>query len=203
MTSSDEQPRRGRGRPRSPGAEEKILHSALEEYTEHGWSGFTMDGVARRAGFGKSTLYLRWADKDALLTDAVRQRTRVILHEDTGSLEGDLTYLATAVFREYADPEGWARFRMVIDTASASQSLGQFTRELSGLHREVIEGIFQRARDRGEFSGDVEPLSVTDLLYGAGLFFALGRRLDHRQVEEEELASRVTDVVRVILNGLV
>ena len=92
---------------------------------------------------------------------------------------------------------------MVIDTASASQSLGQFTRELSGLHREVIEGIFQRARDRGEFSGDVEPLSVTDLLYGAGLFFALGRRLDHRQVEEEELASRVTDVVSVILDGLV
>ena len=52
--------------------------SALEEYTEHGWAGFTMDGVARRAGFGKSTLYLRWADKDALLTDAVRLRTRVI-----------------------------------------------------------------------------------------------------------------------------
>jgi AcrR family transcriptional regulator len=203
MTSSDEQPRRGRGRPRSPGAEEKILHSALEEYTEHGWAGFTMDGVARRAGFGKSTLYLRWADKDALLTDAVRLRTRVILDVDTGSLQGDLTALATAAFREYADPEGWARFRMVIDTASASQSLGQFTRELSGLHREVIEGIFQRARDRGEFSGDVAPLSVTDLIYGAGLFFALGRRLDHRQVEEEELTARVADVVNVVLDGLV
>ena len=157
MTSSEEQPRRGRGRPRSPGAEEKILHSALEEYTEHGWAGFTMDGVARRAGFGKSTLYLRWPDKDALLTDAVRLRTRVILEEDTGSLEGDLTALATAAFREFADPEGWARFRMVIDTASASQSLGQFTRELSGVHREVIEGIFQRARDRGELHVEVEP----------------------------------------------
>src|SRR5436189_212407 len=58
MTSSEEPTRRGRGRPRSPGAEEKILHAALEEYTEHGWAGFTMDGVARRAGFGKSTLYL-------------------------------------------------------------------------------------------------------------------------------------------------
>src|SRR3954471_16481263 len=107
MAISQDEPRRGRGRPRTPGADKLIIDAALEEYGEHGWSGFTMDGVARRAGFGKSTLYLRWADKDALLTDAVRQRTRVILHEDTGSLEGDLTYLATAVFREYADPEGW------------------------------------------------------------------------------------------------
>ena len=202
MTSSEETPRRGRGRPRAPGAEEKILHAALEEYTEHGWAGFTMDGVARRAGFGKSTLYLRWADKDALLTDAVRARSRVIVEEDTGSLRGDLTALATATFREFADPEGWARFRMVIDTASASQSLGQFTRELSGVHREVIEGIFQRARDRGELTTDVQPLSVTDLIYGAGLFFVLGRRLEHRPSEEEELASRVSDVVKVMLEGL-
>jgi len=202
MTSSEEPTRRGRGRPRSPGAEEKILHAALEEYTEHGWAGFTMDGVARRAGFGKSTLYLRWPDKDALLTDAVRLRTQVIVEEDTGSLKGDLTALATAAFREFADPEGWARFRMVIDTASATQSLGQFTRELSGVHREVIEGIVERARGRGELKAEVEPLSVTDLIYGAGLFFALGRRLDHRPVLEEELAARVADVVSVVLDGL-
>ena len=202
MTSGDEAPRRGRGRPRSPGTEDKILHAALEEYTEHGWAGFTMDGVARRAGFGKSTLYLRWADKDALLTDAVRLRSQVVVQEDTGTLEGDLTALATAIFHEFADPEGWARFRMVIDTASSSQSLGQFTRELSGVHREVIETIFQRARDRGELTADVQPLSVTDLVYGAGLFFALGRRLDHRAVEEAEIDARVADVVRVIVQGL-
>jgi AcrR family transcriptional regulator len=127
----DETPKRGRGRPRSPGAEQKILHAALEEYTEHGWAGFTMDGVARRAGFGKSTLYLRWADKDALLTDAVRLRSRTVVEVDTGSLRGDLTALATAVFHEFADSEGWAGFRMVVDSASASQPLGQFTRQLS------------------------------------------------------------------------
>lgn len=198
----EESPRRRRGRPRSPGAEQKILHAALEEYTEHGWAGFTMDGVARRAGFGKSTLYLRWADKDALLTDAVRLRGRTIAEVDTGSLRDDLTALATGVFREFADPEGWARFRMVIDSASASQPLGEFTRQASVVHREAIEDIFRRARDRGEFSGAVEPLSVTDLVYGAGLFFTLGRRLDHHPVEDDELSARVADVVKTIVEGL-
>ena len=69
--STSQEPRRGRGRPRTPGAEERIIEAALEEYGEHGWSGFTMDGVARRANVGKSTVYLRWQDKDTLLTDAV------------------------------------------------------------------------------------------------------------------------------------
>jgi AcrR family transcriptional regulator len=202
MTSTEEPPRRGRGRPRSPGAEQKILHAALEEYTEHGWAGFTMDGVARRAGFGKSTLYLRWDDKDALLTDAVRRRHRPAIEVDTGSLRGDLTALAVAVFGEFADPEGWAGFRMVVDTASASEPLGQFTREVSGVHRRVLEGILGRARDRDELATEVEPLLLADLLYGAGLFYALGHRLDNRPVTAEELSARVDAVVTILLRGL-
>ncbi|KQW48566.1 hypothetical protein ASC77_07405 [Nocardioides sp. Root1257] len=202
MTSGDEVPKRGRGRPRSPGAEQKILHAALEEYTEHGWAGFTMDGVARRAGFGKSTLYLRWPDKDALLTDAVRLRSRTVVEVDTGSLRGDLTGLATGVFHEFADPEGWAGFRMVVDSASASQPLGQFTREISGVHREVIGGIFRRARERGELTASVDPLAITDLIYGAGLFFTLGRRLDHDPITDEMVDARVADVIEVIIGGL-
>src|SRR3954465_3041476 len=76
MSSSEAAPRRGRGRPRTPGAAKRTLDAALEEYGEHGWSGFTMDGVARRAGVGKSTVYLRWQDKESLLTDAVAMSRR-------------------------------------------------------------------------------------------------------------------------------
>ncbi|MEP9363505.1 TetR/AcrR family transcriptional regulator [Nocardioides sp. CN2-186] len=193
---------RSRGRPRTPGAEEKILAAALAEYGEHGWSGFTMDAVARRAGVGKSTVYLRWHDKDALLTDAVRLRSHEVADVDTGSLRGDLTGLATAVFQEFSDPEGWAGFRMVVDSASETESIGNFTREVSGVHREVIEGIFTRALDRGEVTGQVQPLAITDLIYGAALFYALGRRLDHRPPDEGELTARVADVVKIVIEGL-
>lgn len=201
MTAGDGA-RRPRGRPRAPGAEEKILAAALAEYVERGWAGFTMDGVARRSGYGKSTLYLRWPDKDALLTEAVRLRGRTIAEVDTGTLSGDLTALATAVFREFAAAEGWATFRMLVDSASASQPLGQFTREVTGTHRELIEAVVGRARDRGELTGDLDPPALTDLVYGAGLFFALGRRLDHAEILDEELDSRVASVVAVMLSGL-
>src|SRR3954451_13068508 len=99
-----EEPRRGRGRPRTPGAEDKILTAALEEYGERGWAGFTMDAVARRAGVGKSTVYLRWRDKDSLLTDAVGTHSIGIEDVDTGSFRGDLEQLAGNLFRHYLDP---------------------------------------------------------------------------------------------------
>lgn len=185
-----------------PGAEDKIHQAALTEYTEHGWAGFTMDGVARRAGFGKSTLYLRWADKDALLIDAVRRRNLGVVLADTGSLRGDLTALSTSVLSDFADPEGWAGFRMMIDSASASQPLGEFTRELSGLHREAISTLFARARERAEPTPDIEPMAVTELIYGAALFFVLRHRLDHRAITEDELAGRATHIVTILLDGL-
>ena len=201
--STGESEKRGRGRPRAAGAEEKILHAALAEYVERGWSGFTMDGVARRSGYGKSTLYLRWADKDALLTEAVRNRSREVTTVDTGSLRGDLLALGTAIFSEFAHPEGWAGFRMLIESASASKSLGGFTREVTGVHREIIEAIVSRARTRGEIGDGVTPLAITDLMYGAALFFVLGRRLDHVEATRAEIEARVAYVVEVMLHGFV
>ena len=41
-----------------------------------GWAGFTMEAVARRAGVGKASLYLRWTTKEALLADAVTWRLK-------------------------------------------------------------------------------------------------------------------------------
>ncbi|MFC7493258.1 MULTISPECIES: TetR/AcrR family transcriptional regulator [unclassified Nocardioides] len=194
--------RRGRGRPRAAGAEEKILGAALEEYTEHGWSGFTMDGVARRSGFGKSTLYLRWSDKDALLTDAVRRRRRDVPDVDTGSLRGDLTALVGRVFREAADPRGWAGFRMVVETAHASTALGHFTEEAASAPRGVITSISRRACERGEITAELDAVVLAELIYGSANMFVLGSRLDHQEITDEALGSRVDGLVTMMLEGL-
>lgn len=203
MTTSDPEPvRRPRGRPRAPGVEDKILHAALDEYTEHGWAGFTMDAVARRAGVGKSTIYLRWHDKDALLSEAVRIRAETMDAGDTGSLEGDLTALATSVFDTSTSPEGWANFRVVMDAASATERLGHFTEEVGTIHRDLITTIVERAVARGETPRPADPTMITDLIYGAAVFFALGRRLEHREPTPEETRARVGEVVSVVLDGL-
>ena len=169
--STSQEPRRGRGRPRTPGAEKRIIDAALEEYGEHGWSGFTMDGVARRAGVGKSTVYLRWQDKDTLLTDAVGSASDELGTVDTGSLRGDLRQLSANLFRQFREPAGWASLRITIDTAGAAEPLGRFSEAIADVQVERVEAILQRAAARGETTEGVSPNAVDDEGWGlAGRF---------------------------------
>ena len=48
-----------------------IRDATYAELKEHGYSGVTFEGVARRAKTSKPVLYRRWADRRALLRDVV------------------------------------------------------------------------------------------------------------------------------------
>lgn len=81
------EPTRGRGRPRDPQLEHRALRAALEIFSEKGWTGLTLDEVATRAKVGKSSLYLRWPDRQALLAAALRGVQ--LDQEDGGTGPGD------------------------------------------------------------------------------------------------------------------
>src|ERR1043166_8031526 len=51
-----------------------ILGAALEEFTARGYEGARLDDVAQRAGVAKGTIYLYFADKEALFQELVRSR---------------------------------------------------------------------------------------------------------------------------------
>jgi len=201
MSTTNGEPRRGRGRPRTPGAEERIIDAALEEYGEHGWAGFTMDGVARRAGVGKSTVYLRWQDKDSLLTEAVSTRTGAIGAVDTGTLRGDLTQLADNLFRQFREPAGWASLRITFDAAGAHERLGRFTEAVADVQVDAIGRIVQRAIDRGEVPATVIPDWLTACVYGAVTMETLGARLEARELTDEDIAERSAAIIELVMDG--
>src|SRR3546814_7212104 len=102
------------GRPRDPGVEKRILDAAIDEYLARGSAGFTIDAVARRARVGKSTVYLRWPDRDALLTDSIMARSQGIEDVDTGTLRGDLIELTCNLMRFLLDPIGFATLQITV-----------------------------------------------------------------------------------------
>ena len=59
------QPRRGR--PRDPSVDRAILESAGAVLARKGFTGTSMDEIARTAGVGKDTLYRRWRSKELLV----------------------------------------------------------------------------------------------------------------------------------------
>jgi AcrR family transcriptional regulator len=200
--SPEEAPRRGRGRPRTPGAEQKILTAALAEYAEHGWSGFTMDAVARRAGVGKSTVYLRWADKDALLTEAVSTGAQAIALPDRGTLRDDIAEVVHSTMRHFHTDDGWAAIRVTFDQASTSEEMGQFAEMVTMVHGSKIRQICARAVDRGELSSEVPTGLVSEMIFGAALINALSERLEGRTDTDADLVERADRMIDLIVRGI-
>ena len=57
---------RSPGRPRSDASRSAILKAAYQILREGGFAGFTVEGVAARAGAGKATIYRWWQTKGKL-----------------------------------------------------------------------------------------------------------------------------------------
>ncbi len=56
-----------RGRPRDPAVDRAILESARSVLARKGFTGTSMEEIARTAGVGKDTLYRRWKSKELLV----------------------------------------------------------------------------------------------------------------------------------------
>ncbi|WP_158628579.1 TetR/AcrR family transcriptional regulator [Saccharopolyspora rhizosphaerae] len=155
------------GRPRDPGVEQRALSAARAVYAERGWSGFSLDEVARRSGIGKGSLYLRWPDKAALLVAAVRERARFIAEIDTGSLRGDLVEFARG-WRDYLrTDEGALIFRLGVDATFSPQLAEAFAEDPYPEHIRATRAIIRRGLARGELPEGTSVALVADLVAGA------------------------------------
>ena len=99
-----EQPQVTVGRPRDPELDTSILEAAREMLLECGYGGVTMEGVARRAGVGKATVYRRWRSKPLLVYDAFFSQARSRMKPSTGSLSDDLRHLIKREMELYRTP---------------------------------------------------------------------------------------------------
>ena len=178
------------------------MRAALDEYGTHGWSGFTMDAVARRAGVGKSTVYLRWPDKDALLTAAVTKNGMGLTAVDTGSFAEDLRQLATNMLTYFHSPVGWASLRVTFDCASSAERLGDFSDAVTEVHGRQVEQICLRAQARGEMIEDFPPGALTEAIYGAAMVNSLSYRLERRSDTDADIETRAAYVVAMVLRGV-
>lgn len=138
-----------------------ILAAALTEFSARGFAATRIDDVARRAGVAKGTIYLHFADKEALFQALIRQYlTPVIGAFETGlATDGSLAAFADQAIeifvREIYDTPRKEILRLMINEGPRFPSLAEF------YYREVLAPIFAAfrarlslARERGEITGD-------------------------------------------------
>jgi AcrR family transcriptional regulator len=169
MGKNDERPK-GKatgGRPRDELVTDRILTSALELAEEDGFDSLSVEGVAERAGVGKTTIYRRWPNVWAVVVDAVlAEVTRVSPVVEQDSARESLTASMKLVGKSFRGRHG-RLFRPLIGRAQTDDTLrAAIDERWLSPRRELSRGIVRRGIERGELRPGLDPDMVIDALYG-------------------------------------
>lgn len=189
------------GRPRDPDLEQRVQDAVIELYCEVGWPALTFDAVARRAGVGKSALYLRWPTKERLLLDALAANRASITLIDTGSVRKDLLNFARQMAAFYLGQNGLVTLRVSLEAITRPELLATIQQQGSTSIL-AARAIVHRGIVRGELPEGTSATLVTDIIAGAVLNHVLATPLNLREQMVQQLDRYVEDLVDLVLTGV-
>ena len=157
----------------------EILAAALDEFTEVGIAKATMDRIAKRANLAKGTLYLHFANKEALLEGALQATISqsALASMQTPRLPGEsvrkyILRVALPPMERFHTTGRAALARLVLGEARSHPSLMRFYHQNIFLPWHAhFERLFQQARAEGELHG-ITPKMASQLL-GAPFWLSL------------------------------
>jgi len=191
--AGDPATRRGRGRPRAEGIDERVLAAARAIEAEVGYDATSVEAIAERAGVAKTAIYRRWPNKGALLYEAVLGRVEA--HPDipdTGRVRADLLAVLTANAAGFRSPTARGLVAALSADALTDPRLAAILRErFFGPRADAIVARVEAAIARGELLPSVDPGMVPVLLTGSLQYLWLVRG---SQLDDADLA-RVVDAV--------
>ncbi len=144
------------GRPRSPQADQAIEAAALDLLVEQGYARLSIEGVAARAGVGKTTIYRRWDSKLELVLDAVVHRcAEHIVSPDTGDVRQDMRLMFEALLAKFR--RDGPIMQAFIAEQSRHPELGEAFREMFlNDRRQATRDILARGVARGQLPKDTD-----------------------------------------------
>jgi AcrR family transcriptional regulator len=136
---------------------QQSVHDATRELmAEAGRDELSVQRIAVRAGVNPTTIYRRWGDLPALLSDVATERFRQVEPPaHTGSLEGDLTLWAAQLSEEMSSGPG----RSFVADVLAGDDNGRNAGACARLSAEAVSQILHR------FPGETH-LEVDDVVDG-------------------------------------
>ena len=194
MTASSASVARPPGRPRSAHANQAIQDAAIELFVEQGFEAMSMEGVAARAGVGKTTIYRRWDSKEDLVMDAMVCHIVAIEDPDLGAVREDLVHLITA-FQQTAHSTTLGHIfpRMVAEVSDGSALGRLYSRRVIEPRRQMLRAIFQRGVGRGDLPEGADIEMGIDLIMGPVMLRRLFGKASTRGAHA--LSERHVDIV--------
>ena len=188
--------KRGPGRPPDLAKREAVLRAAREVLAEVGYTSMTIDAVAQRAGSNRVLIYRVWDTKLALAADALFGMTGELHVPDTGSLEEDLRdFIGQQVERMRGPAYLKGLPGLTVELLNDPELFRWMHNRFVQPSDDGFGAIVERARQRGEVSGKVDPRILTRVVSGAITSLAQTGRLS---------PAEMTDIlVTMLVGGLI
>lgn len=162
---------KGRGRQRCEHSKEAILSAVLALLHKMPLRDITIEGIARKAGVGKATIYKWWPSKAHVALDAfLAKSNRMAPNPDTGSAERDFREQLYKLFKFYSSPAGRMLGQFIAEGQSDPEFASLFLERFLRPRRELVGIIFDRGRSRGEIDPQLDRELVLDLIYGPAIY---------------------------------
>jgi AcrR family transcriptional regulator len=183
------------GRPRNPAIDSAVLEVTIALLDEFGYSGLTLEEIARRAGTTKPAIYRRWPTRQELILAALAHRLGEAHAPDTGCTLCDLDEclkLFAAAFKRM--PPGVVA-PLFADCAGKPELRATFMATLFDPPRTAVEQTLERAYERGDLRPDVDLALVLDLIGSLVHYRVL---FGHAPMSNREIER----AVKVLLQGI-
>lgn len=180
---------------RTGGRSARVVHDVLEATVDalaaSGYSAFSFEDVAARAGVSRTTIYRRWPTKQDLVRAALlRFAEECPLIADTGSLRGDLQQN----LRTIQDPEHAARQAGLLRALMADFDDPELL-ALSRLVRERMRQPAVAAVERAIARGELPPGTDADVVIEPAAFTLVMRQAIFGDAVDPDYGERLLDVI--------
>ena len=183
---------RPRGRPRNRTTQRAILNATRGFLGTVGYSRLTIEGVAAKAGCGKTTIYRWWPTKGDLVLEAVGSDIEIGLVPDTGGTQSDLRIateqLITTFARRLAGIVIFAAIATVDDDPAMAAT---FRDKYVYPWRVSAAEAIARGVGRGDLLADTDVQFLLDVIVGT----VFQRTLVMREPMTEGLVEQILELV--------
>lgn len=194
-----------------PGIAERLWAAARVEFSQRGYHGARVQGIARRAGCNVALLYRHWSSKKALYLDILKTVWRAQAREITGLLDrgtGAPAVVSAYLDALFLDPIGsQVMIREILDGAPHIRQLVEAEPELMGPMRVAAAHLDAGDQNGGAVASlrpGLDPTMVIITIGGLSALVASAHEVAHlftgRQVSPEQWRDHLHDL---LVNGIV
>ncbi|MAM35137.1 MAG: TetR family transcriptional regulator [Micavibrio sp.] len=164
----DEEQTRKRGRPRSQTSKNAILDATNRLLLHSSVQDLSIEGIAKKAGVGKTTIYRWWPHKVAIVLDALSHQLGKTPPLPTTSTKSDAVVKQLERFmRLLKGKNGKILIEAMAEAQSDKETLVTFYESFMLQHEQVLADLIEDGKASGEFRPDIETALAVDMIYGS------------------------------------